>query len=376
MIKASLKIISWITFVIMSCFIFASDITEEEEEEKQRVNIYGWAEYVSPTTLNEFTEKTNISAVYDAYDSEEIMNAKMMSGNTGYDIVFPSNSEYLTRQINLGLYMPLDKKKIPNYKNLDEKILKILQRNDKGNTYVVPWMWSPIGIAYDVEKIKAIDPDAPVNSLEIIFNPEYAKKFEKCGVFWFNSGPEMIGLALLYLGKDPNDTKEANLELAVDLIQSVKKYVRSVSNTEYMDFENNNICITIGFAAEIAQHAARLKSSQKFSHKQFKIVYPQEGFFVSVEGMAIPAKAKNIENAYKFINFLLEPQVAAHNSNEYTQHMNANKASYSMLKSDIIDNEALNISPQIVAEKGFVLLNKTKEFIRKRNREWTFILSD
>ena len=360
--------------LIITSLVFC--VCEATNGFKKRVNIYGWAEYVSPETLQEFKEKTGISPFYDVYDTEEILTAKMLSGNNGYDVVLPSNSEYFKRHLELGLYLPLDKQKIPNYKHLDKKVLKILEKNDPGNKYMVPWMWSAMGIGYDVDKVRAINPHAPVDSLEIIFNPKYAKQFERCGIFWSNFGPEMIGLALLYLKKDPNDTNEANLELAINLIQSVKKYVRSISNTEYVDFENNNICITIGWAAETMQHISRLKLSETLSKKNFNVILPKEGFFINIDGMVIPAKSNNVENAHKFINFLLEPHVTAHNSNNYTQHMNANKDSYKYLKAEIKNNPVLNIPPALFAKKGYSLIDKPKKFIRKRNRAWAYILSD
>jgi putrescine transport system substrate-binding protein len=275
----------------------------------------------------------------------------------------------------LGLYLPLDKSKIPNYKNLDKNILKILERDDPGNKYTVPWMMSATGIGYDIDKIKEIDPNAPVDSLEIIFNPVYAKKFAQCGIFWFNFGQEMIGLALLYLGKDPNDTDPHNLALAVETIRSVKKYVRAISNTAYIDFENSDMCLTVGWSAEIAQHLEKLKFSKELSKKRFAISLPKDGFFVEIDTMAVPSNAKNVDNAYEFINYLLEPSVAAYNSNKY-KHMNANKASYHLLDKDITENKAINIPEGTLQKNGKTLSAKSKEFVRTRSRTWAFIVSE
>jgi putrescine transport system substrate-binding protein len=344
------------------------------DAETNKLNIFGWSEYVAPQSLKEFEKKTGIDVHYDTYDSDEVMDAKMLSGNTGYDIVFPSDSPILKQHLHLNLYLPLDRSKIPNYKNLDPTILQLLSRNDPGNKYSVPWMWSGTGIAYDVDKIKEIDPSAPLNSLEILFNPKYAKKFSKCGISWYNSAPMMLGLALLYHGKDPNDLTAKNLKLAKHTLQAVRQYTKKISEIAYADIENNKLCLIVGWAGEMDQNIRSTRFSSKSSSKKFKIFIPKEGFFVSIEAMTIPRTSMNVANAYKFINFVLNPHVTAYNTN-FTHHMNSNKASYPFIKKEILQNKAINIPSNLLKQKAYSLTPQSKEIVRIRNRIWMSILT-
>ena len=351
--------------------IFYSNIIHADEN---ILNIFGWSDYVTQETLKEFKDKTGIDVHYDTYSSDEVMDAKMLSGKTGYDIVFPSDSIILKGHLKLNLYLPLDKSKIPNYKNLDPTILQLLTRADPENKYAVPWMWSGTGIAYDVNKIKEIDPTAPLNSLEILFNPKYAKKFSKCGISWYNSAPLMIGLALLYHGKDPNDLTPKNLELAQSTLKSVRQYTKKISEIAYADIENNKLCLIVGWIGEMDQNIRSIEFSSKSSAKNFKIFIPKEGFFLSIESMTIPKSSVHVENAYKFINFVLDPYVAAYNTN-FTHQMNGNKASYSFINKEILQNKAINIPPDMLKQKAYPLKPQPKEIIRIYNRNWASILA-
>lgn len=347
------------------------------DDENSKLYIYNWSEYISSQSLNEFEKKEGITVIYDVFDSEEMLDAKLISGDTGYDLVFPASSQFLASQINAKLYQPIDKSKLKNYKNIEPILLQKLSYYDAGNKYTVPFMWTVTGIGYDINKIKSIDEHAPINSLHLIFNPQYAEKFSKCGIAWFNSPTEMIGLALIYNGYDPNDINEEKLEIAKTTLENASKYVKYIlsgdSTVNYPEMlANGSVCVAVGWLGDIAQTKEMMKTPENpLDNIQYNL--PKEGFFLAIDAMAIPKNSHKAQDVYKLIDFLLEPQVAAVNSN-YTRHMTVTNNSKAFLDKQLIKDPNLNLS-QINIKKAYTHKAQPIEILRKKNRLWNNIVT-
>ncbi len=359
-----------IFFYILS-FIFCINFTHSDSSKK--IYIYNWSDFISNNSINQFYKKTNIEIVYDVFDSEEMLDAKLISGNTGYDLVFPSNGYFLTNQINMKLYQPINKKNLQNYKNINPKILQLLAESDPGNKYSIPYMWTITGLGYNADMLEKIDSDAPINSLDLIFNPHYAEKFSKCGIAWFSSPSEIISLAILYNGYNPNDINDKTLKIAQNTLQKVRKYIKYFSNDKYSDdLANGSVCIALGWVGDIARSKEKIEISDD-SKVNVKYSLPKEGFLLSIDAMAIPRTSLHADDSHKFIDFLLNAKTSAENS-QYTKHMPANAKAIHFLSQSLIDDPVLNPSSQAMA-KAYISKVHNLSIIRKRNRIWNDILT-
>jgi putrescine transport system substrate-binding protein len=341
-------------------------INSAHSEDHKKLYIYNWAKYISAKSLGEFKKKTDLTVIYDVFDNEEMLDAKLVSGNTGYDIVFPSNGQFLLNQINMNLYNPINRNKLKNYKYLDPKILELLEKTDPNNKYTVPFMWTTTSIGYNANKIKEIDPEAPIDSLELIFNPKYAEKFSKCGIAWFNSPSEMIGLAILYNGNDPDNLNDDTLKAAKDTLQKARKYIRYISSDNYPDdLVNGSICIALGWTGDMVQRSDNSGSNIKY-------ILPREGFFLSIDAMAIPTTSSNVENSYKFIDFLLNPKIAAENS-DYSKHIPSNVEAKKFMDKSLLENSVLKPSKKTLS-RAYINKMQPIDILKKRNRIWNNVL--
>src|SRR6202167_4947218 len=220
--------------------------------EEKRLFIYNWTDFIAPNTIGEFEKLTGIKVTYDVYDSEETMDARLLAGNSGYDVVIAS-TEYFGREIKAGVYVALDRTKLPNWKNLDPRILAIQAVHDPGNAHSVPYMHAINGFAYNVDMIKARMPNAPVNSLDMIFKPEIVAKFADCGVTFLDSAPDTLMLALQYLGLDPNTTKPEDFKAAEKLLLQVRPSLSSFDSSEYLNaLANKELCIAMSWSSDYA----------------------------------------------------------------------------------------------------------------------------
>ena len=219
---------------------------EAAQTVQQVLYAYNWSDYIGTNTLADFTKKTNIDVVYDTYDSSETVQAKLMAGDTGYDVVFHSASTYGPPDIKAGIFMKLDKSKLPNLKNLNPAAMVYFNKYDPGDQYGVPYMWGTTGFTYNVDMIKARMPDAPVGSLAMLFDPAVVSKFKDCGVAFFDSPEDVIPMALSYLGLDPNSQNPADYAKAEALLQKVRPYVREFTNSNYLtELPQKSLCIAM-----------------------------------------------------------------------------------------------------------------------------------
>lgn len=334
-----------------------------------KVNIYNWSDYIDESTIPAFEKATGITVQYDVYDSNEMLEAKLMAGGTGYDLVHPS-AAFLGRQIQAGIYQPLDTSKIANYKNLDPKIMEILEVYDPGHKYAVPWFWGTTGIGYNKAEIEKRMPNAPVNSFDIVFKPELAQKFADCGISMLDAPSEILQVALNYLGKDPHTASEADYAEAEKLLLAVRPYVKYFHSSSYInDVANGSICLAIGWSGDFSIAGARAEEAKNGIEVGYAI--PKEGTIIWVDTMAIPADATNVEQALKWIDYNLDPQVAATNAN-YVAYGSPVAAALPLIDKELLDDPN-TYPPEDVKKKLFPDKVASAEIERLRTRAWTKI---
>ena len=335
--------------------------------EEKVVNVYNWSDYIDPKTLEAFTQETGIKVNYDVFDSNEVLQTKLLAGNTGYDVVVPSAS-FLELQIKAGVFQKLDKSKLPNWKNLDEGILKRVALHDPGNQYAVNHLWGTDAIGYNVKKVKAIDPNAPLGSWDMIFDPKVAAKFKDCGISVLDAPDEVVGVALAYLGKDPNSEKPEDLKAAEELLMKIRPYLRMIHSSQYIDsLANGDICLSLGWSGDILQSKARAEEAK--AGVEIALSVPQEGTIIWFDMYAIPADAPHPDNAHAFINYMMKPEVAAANSN-FVHYANGNSASVPMIDPAVYSDPGV-YPPKETMDKLFPNLARSAEFTRLLNRTWT-----
>ena len=342
------------------------------QAQEKVLNVYNWSDYIAPETLENFQKETGIKVVYDVFDSNEVLEAKLLSGGSGYDVVVPSNP-FLAKQIKAGVFQKLDKSKLSNWQNLDKNLLKSLDSSDPGNQYAVPYMWGTIGIGYNVEKVKAVlGENAPVDSWDLIFKPENIEKLKSCGVSFLDSPTEILPAALHYLGYSPLSEKPDELKKAEELFLKIRPNVAYFHSSKYIsDLANGNICVAIGYSGDIYQAKARAEEAGDAIKVGYKI--PKEGAGAFFDMLAVPADAKNVDNAHVFINYLMKPEVMAPIVN-YVQFPSANAASTPLV------DEAIRTDPGIypseaVMQKIYTFPDLDAKVQRAMTRSWTKIKS-
>ena len=335
--------------------------------EEKVVNVYNWSDYIDPKMLEEFTKETGIKVNYDVFDSNEVLQTKLLAGNTGYDVVVPSAS-FLELQIKAGVFQKLDKSKLPNWGNLDKAILERVARHDPGNEYAVNHMWGTTAIGYNVKKVKAIDPNAPVDSWNLVLDPKWAAKFKGCGISVLDAPDEVVSVILAYLGKDPASENLDDLKAAEDVLMKIRPSIRMIHSSQYIDsLANGDLCVALGWSGDILQSKSRAEEAKQ--GVDIALSVPKEGTIIWFDMYAIPADAPHPNNAHAFINFMMKPEVAAANSN-FVHYANGNAASVPLLDPDVRDDPGVYPPAETMA-KLFPNLAHTPEFTRALNRTWT-----
>ncbi len=300
------------------------------------LNIYNWSDYVAEDTISNFEERYGINVSYDVYDSNEVLEAVVLAGSSGYDVVVPTGSN-MARQIEAGAYQTLDRSQIPNWDNVDPELLETLETYDPGNQYSVPYQWGTTGIGYNVQMVEEVlGDDAPIGSWDLVFDPEIVSQLSECGVAFLDSGDEMIPLALNYLGLDPNSHDQADIAQAHDLLVEVAPHLTYLHSSRYIsDLANGEICVAIGWSGDV--YMARWRAEEAGRDYDVRYYIPEEGTIAWSDMMVIPADAPNPENAHKFINYILDPQVSADLSN-YVWYGNPNLAAREYLDEDLLND--------------------------------------
>ncbi len=353
---------------VLGCLVLVAACTED----RNTVNIYNWSDYIGETTLRDFTQATGIATRYDLYDSNDVLEAKLLAGGSGYDIVVPAAQPYFAREIAAGVYQPLDKSKIPNLANLDPDLMAKVASADPGNTHGVIYQYGTNGFGYNVDKIDERMPGAPVDSWDMLFEPEVVAKFADCGVTMLDAASEVIPLALNYLGKDPNSEDPADLAAAEQLLVRVRPYVKYFHSSQYInDLASGEICLALGWSGDVVQ--ARMRSAEAQNPQRIEYTLPKEGTMLWFDMLAVPKDAPNPAAAFAFINFVLDPRVMAGITNDVA-YANAVPGSLQFVQ-DEIRNDATIFPPTSVRSKLFVQRVLSADAERARNRAWTRIRS-
>jgi putrescine transport system substrate-binding protein len=342
--------------------------------EEKILNIYNWSDYIAPDTIAKFEAETGIKIHYDVYDGNEVLEAKLLAGRSGYDLVVPSATPFLARQIAAKVYRPLDKAKLTNYGNLDKGLLdKVAAAADPGNRYGVPYLWGTTGVGVNLAKVKAALGDkAPLDSWAMIFDPEIAKKLAPCGISLLDTAQEVFPAALAYLGRDPTSKDPKDLEAAVAAVQKVRPYIKKFHSSQYInDLANGDICVALGYSGDVIQARGRAADAKNGVDIAYEI--PKEGAQLAVDMMAIPADAAHPENAEAFINYILRPEVIAAIT-DAVGYPNPNSVAIDMVDEDIRNDPGIYPSDAVRA-KLFLDKPATAEYERARTRAWTRVKS-
>ncbi|WLH81802.1 polyamine ABC transporter substrate-binding protein [Pseudomonas sp. FP2335] len=336
----------------------------------ETVKIYNWSSYIAPDTTKNFQKQTGIGFSYDVYDSNETLDGKLMTGNSGYDVVFPSN-HFMARQIQGGALKKLDKSQLPNWKNLNPVLLKALENNDPGNAHGFPYLWGSTGIGYNIDKVKAVLGDnAPVDSWDLIFKPEYMEKLSKCGVAILDNGPELLPIALNYLKLPPHSKNPEDYKKAEALLMKVRPYVAYFHSSKYTgDLANGDICVAVGFSGDVLQAESRATEAKNGVKIGYQI--PKEGAAIWFDMVAMPADAPDEKAGYAFMNYLLEPKVMADITNS-VHYANGNSAADGLVAPEIKADTKIYPSGEMMG-KLFALEAMPLNIDRIRTRVWNTI---
>jgi putrescine transport system substrate-binding protein len=332
------------------------------------LNVFNWGNFIDPTVVTDFEKEFGVKVHYDVYDTNETMEVKLLAGHTGYDVVVPGGS-FFEKEIKAGVYQKLDKRLLPNLKNLDPGAVEATAVLDPGNQYGVDYTWLiSVGLGFDAAKIKARVADAPLDSWRLIFDPKIVGRLQDCGVSVLDSPDDVVSAALAYLGKDPNSESLADLKLAEAVLQPIRPYLRYIDSGRYFaDLANGDICLAMGWSGDIAQARKRAQEASKGVDIEYSL--PKEGSLSIVDVLAIPADAPHAGNAHLFINYLLRPEVAAKNAMAVT-YASGVAGSVALVSAGMRTDSAVYPSPQARA-RLVPMRAKSQEFTRALMRMWT-----
>jgi putrescine transport system substrate-binding protein len=313
------------------------------------LNVYNWSDYIGDDTIANFEKETGIKVRYDNYDSNETLHAKLVAGRSGYDIVVPS-SNWGKLQLEGGLLQKLDKSKISNYANLDPAVMKQLTGMDPGNQHLVPWLWGITTLGINVDKVKAALGSTPMpdNAWDLLFKPEYLSKLKSCGVSVLDSADEVFPAALRYIGKPAYSRNPADYQEAAKMLSAIRPYITLFSSSGYInELASGSICLALGWNGDIGTASNRAKEAK--NGQNIQILVPKSGAVLFFDTMAIPADAQNLENAYKFINYVLRPEVQAGIVNK-VPFANPVRAADKLIKPEVSGNAAVFLKPDDLAK--------------------------
>jgi putrescine transport system substrate-binding protein len=357
--------------VLTALALGACHNAEPPPAEEPVLRIYNWADYIGFNTIAQFERLTGIRVVYDLYDSNETLEAKLLVGDSGYDIV-STNMAYYARQIRTGLYEPLDKAQLPNWKNLDPHVLAVQAQADPGNRHAAPYLHAMNGFAYNVPAIRARLPQAPVESLDMLFRPQVVARFADCGVSFLDSPDDVIQLALAYLRLDPNSRRPEDLTAAERLIMSVRPYVRVFDSNDYVDqLATGELCVAMAWSSDYSTAVTRARSAGIDLHLAFTL--PREGSNITYNALLIPRGAPHPRAAHAFINFILDPHVIADVTNDI-YYGNDNLAARPFVRPEILNDPAIYPPPEVSA-RLYLPSEFDASYQRLRTRTWTRIKS-
>ena len=335
--------------------------------EAPELHVYNWSDYIAPDTIPNFTKETGIAVTYDVYDGNEVLEAKLLAGQSGYDVVVPSASPFMTREIAAGAFRELDKSKLPNLKNLDPQMLALAAEADPGNRYGVPYLWSVTGVGYNKALVEKALGEGPRDTLALLFDPAKAKKLSDCGISLLDTPQEVFPAALAYLGLNPKSHDLGDLEKATKLLEQIRPYIRKFHSSQYInDLANGDICIALGYSGDVIQARNRAAEAKNGVTIAFRV--PREGAQFSIDMLGIPKDAPHPDNALKFIDYILRPEVIAAIS-DAVSYPNPNLAATPLVKADIRDDPGIYPPPE-VRKLFYIDLPAPRDYERARTRAW------
>lgn len=359
--------VSALALLLAACGGKKSETATAPAAEEPVVNVYNWSDYIDTTVIEDFTKETGIKVNYDVFDSNELLQTKLLSGKSGYDVVVPSGS-FLEKQIQAGVFQKLDKSKLANLANIDPAIQTATAKHDAGNEHAVAYFWGTSGVGYNIDKVKAAMPNAPVDSFAMFYDPKVIANFKKCGVTMLDAPDEVVATVLLYLGREPMSEKAEDLAAAEKVLLSIRPFVREIKSSGYLDdLANGEICLALGWSGDVGQGKSRAEEAGKGVKLQYNI--PKEGAIQFFDMLAIPADAPHVGNAHKFINYLLSKDVAIKNTN-FVRYASPNAAARDGIDPAITGDANIYPTPEVAAKLS-PNLARSQEFTRELTRVWT-----
>jgi len=360
--------VAWASSIILAIgAAWSAGLGIATAQQHRVVNVYNWSDYVDPSVLDDFSKKTGIAVRYDTFDSSDTLEAKLLAGQSGYDVVVPTGY-FLAREIAAGIFQKLDKSKLSNLVNAWPEITNRLAAYDPGNQYAVNYMWGTTGIGYSVKDVhRILGPAAALDSWDDLFNPDKIKKFKDCGVHFLDSSDDIMPSVLRYLHLDPNSSNPADLERAAGALTKIRPYVRKFHSSEYINaLATGEICLALGYSGDIKQ--AQKRAAQAHSGIEIDYTIPNEGAPLWFDNLAIPKDAPHAGEAHELINYLLEPQVAAKNTN-FVSYANGDRPS-PLIDKAILDDRTIYPDEATMA-KLFTIAAHDLRTQRLVNRLWT-----
>ena len=344
----------------------AADTAKPAADSGKVLNLYIWSDYLAPNTLPDFEKQTGIKVHVAYFDTNETLETKLLAGSSGYDVVVPTAS-YFERQIKAGVYLSLDKTKLPNLQNMDAQLMSKVALHDPGNAHGIIYLWGTNGIGYNEKRVKELMPDAPLDSWRMVFDPAVASKVAKCGISVLDSPAEMLRAVYSYLGKDPNSQSADDLAQAQAVLLKIRPYIRNFSSSEYIEaLANGDLCISVGYNGDVMQARDRAREANKGIDIRYAV--PKEGSILWFDMLAIPKDAPDPDSAYAFMNYMMTPEVIAAVSN-FKRYANANAASQPLVLPAVKDDPGIYPTPE-QRQKLALQLADSPEQTRAITRVW------
>jgi putrescine transport system substrate-binding protein len=331
------------------------------------LNVYNWTDYIDPALLDRFKKETGITVRYDVFDALETLEAKMLAGHSGYDVIVPSNEPTFSRLIKVGALAPIDRARVPNWSNLDPALMKQVEGSDPGNKYGVIYLWGTTGLGVIPDRVKKLAPDAPMDSWDLLFKPENAKRIAPCGITMMDSAIDVIPGVLKYLGKNPDSTDAADLAAVERTLMGIRRYIRSFASGGALEaLAGGRTCLVLDYSGDVIQAQARaLEAKRKVA---VHYIAPKEGAQLGFDMLAVPADAEHKDAAFAFINFLLQPDVMAAITNK-VRYANAVSASHAMIRPELLADT--NVFPTAAQMTTFFTVGPVPQVAqRERTRMW------
>jgi putrescine transport system substrate-binding protein len=349
--------------IVLTLMSFAQAAHSEERV----LNIYNWTDYIDPAALDRFQEETGITVHYDVFDSLETLEAKLLAGHSGYDIVVPSNEPTFSRLIKVGALMPIDRSRVPNWKNLDVALMHRVEASDPGNRYGAIYLWGTTGLGMIPDRVTRLAPDAPVDSWDLLFKPENARRVAPCGIAMMDSAIDVIPAVLKYLGKSPDSVDPADLAAVERTLMGVRGYIRSFASGGALEaLATGQTCLALDYSGDVVQANARAAEARRGITVRY--IAPREGAQLGFDMLAIPADAEHVDAALRFINFVLQPDVMAGITN-VVRYANAVPASRALIRPELLADT--NIFPTPEQMSTFFTIGPVPPAVaRQRTRMW------